>query len=309
MSRWFGPLVLALLTAALDASAQAPSMPVPSGRTLEASDGDIVVVPGGARVTVVRRTQVQARLIHVAAQQTVLLLTDPPFSMGEGLADMKGFHHWQVRDPWPLGARWEGSATIDEYLPGPRTPMGIAIHTDRGTIVLGHVNDRELGLSPPPLAVVRIGSMGMRMARGTFDEIEQAWLAGSDDALGDPTGRVQMSSGGMGMVVSESIASAPGGAVRVGGNIAPPTRTHLVDPVYPETARASGVQGVVILEAVIGPDGAVSNARVLRSIPPLDAAAVDAVRQWRYTPTLVNGVPTPVIMTVTVNFHLPPNTP
>ena len=82
-----------------------------------------------------------------------------------------------------------------------------------------------------------------------------------------------------------------------------------MEPAYPPTARAAGVQGVVILEITIGEDGAVSNARVLRSIPLLDQAALDAVRQWRYEPTLLNGAPTPVIMTATVNFSLPPSPP
>ncbi len=62
---------------------------------------------------------------------------------------------------------------------------------------------------------------------------------------------------------------------------------------------------MVILEAVIGVDGKVTNAQVLRSIPLLDQAALDAVRQWQYTPTLLNGAPVPVIMTVTVTFTLP----
>ena len=65
----------------------------------------------------------------------------------------------------------------------------------------------------------------------------------------------------------------------------------------------------MILEVLVGEDGAVSNARVLRSIPLLDQAALDAVRQWRYEPTLLNGAPTPVIMTATVNFTLPPSAP
>jgi protein TonB len=64
------------------------------------------------------------------------------------------------------------------------------------------------------------------------------------------------------------------------------------------------VQGVVILEAVIGEDGTVQNVRVLRSKPLLDDAAVEAVRQWRFTPTLLNGQPVPVVMTVTVAFTL-----
>ena len=62
----------------------------------------------------------------------------------------------------------------------------------------------------------------------------------------------------------------------------------------------------MIIEARIEGDGHVSDARVLRSIPLLDAAALDAVKQWQYTPTLLNGVPVPVIMTVTVNFTLHP---
>jgi protein TonB len=90
----------------------------------------------------------------------------------------------------------------------------------------------------------------------------------------------------------------------VGGSIRAPTQIKKVNPVYPPIAQSARVQGVVIIEAIIGPDGRVSDAKVLRSIPLLDAAALDAVKQWVYTPTLLNGVPVPVIMTVTVNFTL-----
>ena len=92
--------------------------------------------------------------------------------------------------------------------------------------------------------------------------------------------------------------------VRVGGNISPPTKTRDVQPRYPEEARAARVQGVVILEATIGSTGVVTDVSVLRSVPLLDDAAIAAVLQWQYTPTLLNGVPVPVIMTVTVNFSL-----
>ena len=64
------------------------------------------------------------------------------------------------------------------------------------------------------------------------------------------------------------------------------------------------MQGVVIVEAVISTTGHVVEARILRSVPLLDQAALDAVRQWRYTPSLLNGVPVPVVMTVTVTFTL-----
>src|SRR5437867_309425 len=96
----------------------------------------------------------------------------------------------------------------------------------------------------------------------------------------------------------------PAAPVRVGGNIRAPQKTKDVKPTYPAIAQSARVQGVVIIEATIGPTGLVQEAKVLRSIPLLDAAALDAVKQWVFTPTLLNGVPVPVIMTVTVNFTL-----
>jgi TonB family protein len=92
--------------------------------------------------------------------------------------------------------------------------------------------------------------------------------------------------------------------VRVGGQIKQPTKLKHVNPVYPPIAQSARVQGVVIIEAVIGPNGKVQDARVLRSIPLLDQAALDAVKQWEFSPTLLNNVPVPVIMTVTVQFTL-----
>ena len=97
---------------------------------------------------------------------------------------------------------------------------------------------------------------------------------------------------------------APQGPVRVGGNVTAPTKLHHVPPVYPPAARRMRTQGVVILETVIGRTGDVEDVRVLRSVPLLDDAAITAVRQWRYSPTLLNEVPVPVVMTVTVNFTL-----
>jgi protein TonB len=92
--------------------------------------------------------------------------------------------------------------------------------------------------------------------------------------------------------------------VRISSGIKPPTRVKDVAPDYPEIARRARVQGVVILEAIIGVDGRVQQARVLRSVPLLDQAAVNAVQSWEYTPTLLDGRPVPIIMTVTVNFRL-----
>jgi protein TonB len=92
--------------------------------------------------------------------------------------------------------------------------------------------------------------------------------------------------------------------IRPGGNIRPPQRVVDVAPIYPPIARAAGVEGIVILEAVIAEDGSVRDVRVLRSNPLLEAAALEAVRQWRFSPTLLNGEPVPIVMTVTVAFRL-----
>jgi protein TonB len=100
-------------------------------------------------------------------------------------------------------------------------------------------------------------------------------------------------------------APAPAPApVRVGGAIRAPQKIVHVAPEYPAIARAARTSGVVILETVITAEGSVGEVRVLRSVPLLDAAAVDAVRQWRFTPTLLNGEAVPVVMTVTIAFTL-----
>ena len=99
-------------------------------------------------------------------------------------------------------------------------------------------------------------------------------------------------------------APPPPTAVRVGGNIKEPKKLKNVAPAYPDIAKQARVQGVVILECTISPQGKVTDVKVLRGIPLLDAAAIEAVKQWVYSPTLLNGVPVPVIMTVTVNFRL-----
>jgi TonB family protein len=91
---------------------------------------------------------------------------------------------------------------------------------------------------------------------------------------------------------------------RVGGNFKAPVKVRDVKPVYPAEAQVNRIQGVVILEAIIDTDGTIAAARVLRSIPELDEAALDAVRQWKFMPTLLNGSPIGLVMTTTVNFTL-----
>jgi TonB family protein len=94
------------------------------------------------------------------------------------------------------------------------------------------------------------------------------------------------------------------GPIRVGGSIKEPRKTRDVPPVYPMIAQQARVQGYVIIEAVIGIDGRVKEATVLGGQAMLQEAALEAVKQWEYTPTLLNGVPVEVIMNVTVSFKL-----
>ncbi len=92
--------------------------------------------------------------------------------------------------------------------------------------------------------------------------------------------------------------------IRIGGDVKQPMKIRDVRPVYPDDALAAKVAGVVILETIIDTDGGVADVRVVRSIPMLDDAALNAVRQWKFTPTRLNDEPTAVLMTVTVNFTL-----
>jgi len=88
------------------------------------------------------------------------------------------------------------------------------------------------------------------------------------------------------------------------GEVRPPRLVRRVEPVYPEVAIMAHIEGVAILEATTDIYGRVIAVRVLRSLPLLDQAAIDAVRQWVYEPLMVNGRPRPVIFTVTIRFVL-----
>lgn len=115
--------------------------------------------------------------------------------------------------------------------------------------------------------------------------------------------------GGPPVVDAEAVGQSASAAVsgeprRIGGVVHRPSRVHYVEPVYPSLAARAGLEGLVVLEATIDCEGNVENVRTLRSVPPLDDAAKEAVRQWKYEPTVIDGVAVPILMTVTVNFTL-----
>jgi protein TonB len=92
--------------------------------------------------------------------------------------------------------------------------------------------------------------------------------------------------------------------VHVGGAVREPTKVKNVNPVYPDVAARAMVQGNVVIELQVNTEGRVTDAQVVKGIPLLNEAALAAVRQWVYTPPLVDGVPVRLIMTVTVRFKL-----
>ena len=92
-------------------------------------------------------------------------------------------------------------------------------------------------------------------------------------------------------------------AVRVGGPVRNPVKTKNVAPEYPAVAKSARIGGTVQVQLTVDPNGKVADARVVKSVSLLDQAALDAVRQWEYTPTRVKGVAVPVIVNVAINFQ------
>jgi len=163
--------------------------------------------------------------------------------------------------------------------------------------------------APPPRTVARAKVDAPRPDAAPLDVpngiAPEAVVDPIDDRFTNDSGVIAF--GDSSAIVTEGVAPPPPPppqpVLRIGGNIRAPQKIADVAPISPPIALAAGVDGIVILEAVIAEDGSVRDVRVLRSIPLLDAAAVEAVRQWRFTPTLLNGEAVPVVMTVTVAFR------
>ncbi len=110
---------------------------------------------------------------------------------------------------------------------------------------------------------------------------------------------------GSGVSNSNAARAAQPQRIRVGGNVQVANLIRQVKPPYPPQALASDIEGSVILSAVIGTDGSLSSIRVLKSMgQEMDEAAMSAVSQWMYKPTLLNGEPAEVSTDITVSFNL-----
>jgi TonB family protein len=300
--RWTLIFVLALSSAAV---AQQPPLrpPPPPGVDISARDGDRIIVDDDARVQIVRRRQATLRTIFSKEDQLLIVLVDyaKPGEFPDGQVDW-AFNFYQVDGAWPLGPRWEGLTSMYQYEGDPPSPRGLAFDTPQGLVQLVP-NGRDL---PRPdaslLAVLTFrGSSGSPRKGMSFTEAET--LQFTDAARSYSSGATvstTMSAGGA------SATSTGGGSVSVTGGIRGPSnaprKIRDVAPIYPPAARQAKVSGIVILQLQLDVDGSVTDVRVLRSIPLLDAAAIEAVKQWQYEPMIVNGKAIPVPLTVTVPF-------
>lgn len=122
----------------------------------------------------------------------------------------------------------------------------------------------------------------------------------------DPSPLSSLSARGTGAFTAPPPWPAADGALRAGpgGGVPPLRQTKNVRPRYPDEAQRRRIGGAVMLEALIGPDGKVKDVRVIQSTPPFDEAAMDAVRQWEFEPTRIDGKAVSVVMTTTVTFTL-----
>jgi len=311
-------LVVAILADGTLAFAQPQSRePVQPGRRIGAKDGDLIVVDHDARVGFLRRRQASIRLIYNADQRWVVLLADyaPAEGAPDGFVDYS-FSWRQLEGRWPLDARWEGSAILEDYSAPGISPTSLAIVVPSGRIQFKSPGPVEaLFADPQALAVLRHGSAGGGMVgRLTFDQAEEQAVRNAIANASNPSfSTTTMEARAVGGAVTVSNAfiatantspatpSEPNAPVRVGGSVGAAKKIHDVAAIYPESMRQSGVSGVVILEITIERDGSVRSAKLLRGIAPaIDQAALDAAKQWKYEPVLLNGAPVPAIVTATV---------
>jgi TonB family protein len=207
--------------------------------------------------------------------------------------------------PWPSAALAQDLLRATGCKLSKEAPFLVA-HIDfrqNGVIQRGAIEAERLSEGCQRLAraltTLTLASSGRPIQAGVRDIVvmpfDQAFLAclAESDGAPEPTPRRE--------------APRPEEPLRVSGTITAPRKVKNVNPVYPLAAQKRLAQGVVVLEATITQRGCINEVGVVRSVDPqLDFAALRAVMQWRYTPTLLEGVPVPVIMTVTVNFSLQP---
>ena len=289
------PVLLSAL--ALFLLAPYPSDAHAQGRSIQARDGDLIVLPADATVTVVRGVSGHVRVAsHQENHLLVVLVDEGP--QPDGIVDSA--YRFELSQPFPAQHVFDGVATVEEYeiIGHQRGGRAFGIVLPHGRILLSSGGPASRwGPFLEHVSALQYGRSSFSKVRETFDNAERQAVSGSTP--GGIQAGVTLVPGAVSQPPSRS-----DGALRVGGPIRQPTKLRDVPPVLPALARQVGIQGVVIVEITIDTQGKVADARVLRSIPQLDQAALDAVRQWEYEPTYLNGRAVPVVMTVSVAFAM-----
>ena len=209
----------------------------------------------------------------------------------------------------PSAPEWEGNVRILS-LPRAATDAPARVTVDLPS------NEKNGGgaAAPPRRASGRPARSSARPVppRGSSSVLPDPRAGDEDDSSTfEETGEQSeplLGPGGRGGGAGEGGAGGCEGCGVISANAAgvtPPVALETVSPVYPELARKVHVEGVVVLEAIIGSDGSVRDARILRSTSPLlEAAALEAVRRWRYEPARIGTRPVPVYLSVVVTFAL-----
>ena len=201
-----------------------------------------------------------------------------------------------VKDP--SGARVPGCTVTLKNLEGP----------NQETTQVNAAGEYGFASIPPGRYAIEVRAPGFKIAR-----IEGLVTAGSGARVdvnlevGEISETVKVTGSRSGPAPARALAQ--GGTpqrIPIGGNVKPSRLVSKTDPVYPPDLKQQGVTGRVIVQSVISKDGSVLSPRVVNTDvhPALAQAALDAVKQWRYEPSLLNGEPVEVISTVTVVFEL-----
>jgi TonB family protein len=193
-------------------------------------------------------------------------------------------------------------------VPGVAVMVSSAVLPTARSLVTGARGDFAIADLAPGSYELRLSLTGFKTANGQVNVLSgRRSSIGFSLQLGSLSETVTISGIASGtqppaVVAPAAVAGAPQVPIRVGGDIQEPRRLRDVRPVYPAGALAAGISGTVIIEAVISRDGTVANATVVQGVPELDAAALAAVRQWLYRPTMLNGQPVAVVVNVTMTF-------
>jgi periplasmic protein TonB len=183
--------------------------------------------------------------------------------------------------------------------PAPPPPAAKATRAPK-TPVPTHVTQTQPVFHASPLVAPREIPKNISMASNNAVAPDlNAGVAG-----GVPGGVLGGLLGGTGTVAGPPAPPKPPAIVRVGGDVKPPQLVQRVQPEYPTVARLAHVQGIVVIDAVISKSGSVISEHAVSGPSLLVPSALDAVKQWKYQPTYLNGQPVNLAMQVTVDFQL-----